>query len=98
MSRLSCFALVLFICSTAAGTTGAWAADWVIHAGTLLDGISATPRQHVSILGHDDKILAVEAGFAAPEGVEIIDLSVSSTATSTSPRSCRAAAMRPRGG
>jgi imidazolonepropionase-like amidohydrolase len=41
----------------------------------LLDGISATPRQHVSILGHDDKILAVEAGFAAPEGVEIIDLS-----------------------
>jgi imidazolonepropionase-like amidohydrolase len=75
MSRLSCFALVLFICSTAAGTTGAWAADWVIHAGTLLDGISATPRQHVSILGHDDKILAVEAGFAAPEGVEIIDLS-----------------------
>jgi hypothetical protein len=32
--------------------------DFVIHAGTLLDGITATAQRHTSILVHDDKIVA----------------------------------------
>jgi imidazolonepropionase-like amidohydrolase len=49
--------------------------DTVIHAGTLLDGSGAAPRQKVSILIHDERITAVESGFTAPPGAEVIDLS-----------------------
>ena len=51
------------------------AKDVVIHAGTLIDGVSETPRQQVSILIHDDKITSVESGFKSPAGAEVIDLS-----------------------
>jgi imidazolonepropionase-like amidohydrolase len=51
------------------------AGDWVIHAGTLRDGSASTPRRQVSILGHDDKILAVDDGYESPPGAEVIDLS-----------------------
>jgi imidazolonepropionase-like amidohydrolase len=51
------------------------AKDVVIHAGTLIDGVSAAPRARVSILIHDDRITAVEPGFTTPVGVEVIDLS-----------------------
>ncbi|MDI1336936.1 MAG: amidohydrolase family protein [Lacunisphaera sp.] len=51
------------------------AKDLVIHAGTLLDGVSAVPQHKVSILVHDDRITAVAPGFQAPAGAEIIDLS-----------------------
>jgi imidazolonepropionase-like amidohydrolase len=57
---------------------GAWpcfAKDIVIHAGTLLDGVSDRPRPQVSILVRDDKIVAVEPGFTTPAGAEIVDLS-----------------------
>jgi hypothetical protein len=36
--------------------------DFVIHAGTLLDGIAETPQRRISILVHDDKIVALQAG------------------------------------
>ncbi len=52
-----------------------YAKDVVIHAGTLIDGVSDTPRRQVSILVRDDKILSVESGFVSPAGAEIIDLS-----------------------
>ena len=52
-----------------------FSADTVIHAGTLIDGISAVPRQKVSITIHDDKITAVENGFTTPSGAQVIDLS-----------------------
>jgi imidazolonepropionase-like amidohydrolase len=52
-----------------------FAKDVVIHAGTLIDGVSDTPRQRVSIHVHDDKITSVTAGFDADAGAEIIDLS-----------------------
>src|SRR4051794_29900120 len=55
--------------------TGLARADTVIHAGTLIDGISPAPRQNVSITIHDDKITAVENGFTTPPGAQIIDLS-----------------------
>jgi imidazolonepropionase-like amidohydrolase len=50
------------------------AGDLVIHAGVLLDGVSAKPQKRMSILVHDDRIIAVEAGFTAPAGAEVIDL------------------------
>ncbi len=48
--------------------------DLVIHAGTLFDGVTETPRRQVSIVVHDDKIQSVEPGFVTPAGAEIIDL------------------------
>ena len=56
----------------------ALAEDVVIHAGHLLDGVSATPRDHVSILVHDDKIVGVQDGFTTPAGAKVIDLSKAS--------------------
>jgi len=53
----------------------ACAADTIIHAGTLIDGISAEPRRNVSIVIHDDQITSVQEGFATPPGAQIIDLS-----------------------
>ncbi|MEI6107319.1 MAG: amidohydrolase family protein [Opitutae bacterium] len=49
--------------------------DIVIHAGALLDGVSAAPRPKVSIQIHDDRITGIEAGFVTPAGAEVIDLS-----------------------
>jgi imidazolonepropionase-like amidohydrolase len=57
------------------GASAGIAKDLVIHAGTHLDGISATAQRQVSILVHDDRIIAVQAGFTAPAGAEVIDLS-----------------------
>ncbi|RYY38197.1 MAG: amidohydrolase family protein, partial [Sphingomonadales bacterium] len=47
----------------------------VIHAGTLIDGASATPRRQVSIIVKDERIVGVQAGFVTPAGAEVIDLS-----------------------
>src|SRR5579875_1240455 len=52
----------------------AQAEDVVIHAGRLLDGMSKTPREQVSILVHDDRIVGVQAGYVAPAGARVIDL------------------------
>ncbi len=56
-----------------AGSVGA--ADLVIHAGSLIDGLSDSPQKDVSILVQDDKIVAVEEGFKRPLGADVIDLS-----------------------
>lgn len=48
--------------------------DIVVHAGTLIDGVSREPRQRVSILIHDGRITSVESGFISPAGAEIVDL------------------------
>ena len=53
----------------------AHASDVVIHAGTLIDGVSETPRQNMSIVIHDDRITSIETGFVTPSGASIIDLS-----------------------
>src|ERR1700678_1336689 len=57
----------------AAARSGA-AHDLVIHAGTLLDGVSDAPRHQISIVVHDDKIESVQDGWIDPPGAEIIDL------------------------
>ena len=65
-----------FICAAALVVSGVGVAkDLVIHAGTLIDGVSETPRKQVSILVRDDKIVSVEQGFQTPAGAEVIDLS-----------------------
>lgn len=50
------------------------APETVIHAGRLLDGASPVVRTNVSILVSADRIVAVEAGFAARAGAKVIDL------------------------
>src|SRR5271167_2938245 len=51
------------------------AKDVVIHAGHLIDGVAKSPREHVSILIHDDRITGVQDGFVTPAGADVIDLS-----------------------
>jgi len=58
----------------AAGAGPALAKDLVIHAGRLIDGVGKTARTQVSILIHDDRITAVQAGYATPAGAEVVDL------------------------
>jgi len=53
----------------------AHASDLVIHAGTLIDGVSETPRHNVSVVVHDDRVVSVDAGFTTPAGATVIDLS-----------------------
>jgi imidazolonepropionase-like amidohydrolase len=68
---------VLAAVALAAAAAAAHAEDLVIHAGTLIDGVSKTPRSKVSILIHDDRITAVQPGFVSPAGATVIDLSSS---------------------
>ncbi|HEY0341531.1 MAG TPA: amidohydrolase family protein, partial [Steroidobacteraceae bacterium] len=51
------------------------AKDIVIHAGHLIDGVSKAPREHVSILIHDDRITGVQDGFVTAAGADVVDLS-----------------------
>lgn len=57
------------------GPGQASAKDMVVHAGHLIDGVTKTTRDNVSILIHDDRITAVQAGFVTPAGAQVIDLS-----------------------
>src|SRR5258705_11088936 len=57
------------------GIAAADARDVVIHAGTLIDGVSSTPRRQVSILVREERMVSVDTGFTAPAGAEVIDLS-----------------------
>ena len=60
----------------AAGAAPALAGDVLIHAGTLIDGVSKTAQSKVSILIHNDRIAEVTPGFIeAPAGAQLVDLS-----------------------
>jgi imidazolonepropionase-like amidohydrolase len=67
----------LVLAGAAAGAMAAPAAarDVVIHAGRLIDGVSAEPQANVSILIHDERITGIRPGFVTPKGAEVIDLS-----------------------
>jgi imidazolonepropionase-like amidohydrolase len=71
-SPIALFSAALILALTAESS---FCADIVIHAGALIDGTGAAPRQKVSISIHDDKITAVEDGFKSPAGAQVIDLS-----------------------
>jgi imidazolonepropionase-like amidohydrolase len=47
----------------------------VVHAGRLLDGVAAAPRERVTITVAGDRITAVAPGFTRPDGATVIDLS-----------------------
>ncbi len=51
------------------------AQDIVIHAGRLIDGITAAPRTQATVVIKGGKITAVQSGFVTPAGAEAIDLS-----------------------
>ncbi len=72
MSRIFRFLVALCV---ALWTGAAPARTIVVHAGSLLDGVSAAPRREMSILIQDDKITAVQTGYVSPAGAEIVDLS-----------------------
>ena len=62
--------ITLFVTST---TT--LAGDYVIHAGSLIDGVSGKARNVVSVLVENDKITAIEDGFVNPQGDQkLLDL------------------------
>ena len=61
--------------ASAAWPAAAGAHDLVVHAGHLVDGGGGTPARQVSILVHDDRIVAIQPGFVTPPGAEIVDLS-----------------------
>jgi imidazolonepropionase-like amidohydrolase len=55
---------------------GAATAATLIHAGRLIDGTGAAPRERVTIAVDGGRIRSVESGFAAPAaGDEVVDLS-----------------------
>ncbi|MDR3511838.1 MAG: amidohydrolase family protein [Caulobacteraceae bacterium] len=59
-----------------AGLAGpALAGDELIHAGRLIDGTNGPVRTNVSILVHDQRIVAVRDGFVDEAGAVVIDLS-----------------------
>src|SRR5579864_4394405 len=74
MLRRSMLSAALSIACLAA-PCAASAKDIVVHAGTLIDGVSATPRRDVSIRIQDGRIVAVSEGFTADAGADVIDLS-----------------------
>ncbi|WP_353227962.1 amidohydrolase family protein [Novosphingobium sp.] len=65
----------LGLASLALIATAARASDLVVHAGTLIDGTGKAPSHQVSILIHDDRIVAIQPGFQSPAGAAVIDLS-----------------------
>jgi imidazolonepropionase-like amidohydrolase len=67
--------ILMAAAACAALAAPAAAKDVVIHAGRLIDGTGKAPREKVSIVVHDDRITAVQDGFTAPKGAEVIDLS-----------------------
>jgi imidazolonepropionase-like amidohydrolase len=71
MTQILCLTIAL---AGLLGTVSCAARDLVIHAGTLLDGITDSPRLAMSILIHDDKIESVVSGFVSPAGAEVIEL------------------------
>ena len=72
MSRIFRFLIALCV---ALAADAASAKTIVVHAGSLLDGVTATPRLEMSILIQDDKITGVATGYVSPAGAEILDLS-----------------------
>jgi imidazolonepropionase-like amidohydrolase len=66
----------LLFCASALGAfANADARELIIHAGVLIDGVSDSPRNQMSIVVRDDKVVSVENGYTSAPGADIIDLS-----------------------
>ena len=75
--RTNLMAAVGLAAILALGAAPAEAKDLAIHAGRLIDGTGKAVQTGVTILVHDDRIAAIQPGFTAPKGAEVIDLSAS---------------------
>ena len=54
---------------------GSATAATLIHAGRLIDGVSDTPHERVTVVVEGDRIRSVDAGFTAPaDGDVVVDL------------------------
>src|SRR5688572_3660689 len=54
---------------------GAATAATLIHAGRLIDGTAAAPRERVTVVVEGGRIRSIEGGFATPgSGDEVVDL------------------------
>lgn len=73
--KITCFSGAFLLSAALFLSSAAMARDVAIHAGRLIDGVSRTPRDKVTILIRDDRIVSVEPGFVQPAGAELIDLS-----------------------
>lgn len=49
-------------------------AELVIHAGRVIDGVSATPRGRSTIRVKGDRVVSIADGWADPAGAEVLDL------------------------
>jgi len=81
-SSLLALGFCAWMCS---GLVPAASRDWVIHAATLLDGVSESPHRHLSILVHGDKIIRVQEGFIPAKPAELIDLSTATVMPDVAP-------------
>lgn len=76
---LACFTLALTLCSAAArgqSVSPPPAPLTVIRAGTLIDGVSESPRKNQLIFVREERIEKVaESSAAIPAGTKVIDLS-----------------------
>jgi len=52
-------------------------AEIAVQAGRLIDGVSTSARQNVTVLVGGGKVLSVQDGFQAPAGARVIDLRTS---------------------
>jgi len=52
-------------------------ADIAVQAGRLIDGVSTSARQNVTVLVGGGKVISVQDGFQAPAGARVIDLRTS---------------------
>ena len=86
MRKLGWFATSVILCAAPAALTSGDAAReqsateggavTVIRAGTLIDGVSETPRKNQLIFVRGDRIVRVTgSGEAIPSGANVIDLS-----------------------
>jgi len=76
MRRLILIALCALVLAQPAASSVTPSGNVLIHAGRLIDGLSRSARQRVTIVVHDDRIVEVRDGFANPGPNEsVIDLS-----------------------
>src|SRR6188508_3291386 len=75
------FALVLVVSGTwlvsAQSQTQTPSAEIAVQAGRLIDGVSTSARQNVTVLVGGGKVISVQDGFQAPAGARVIDLRTS---------------------
>jgi imidazolonepropionase-like amidohydrolase len=66
---------IALICIAAAMTLGTQSqAELVIHAGRVIDGVSAQPRGRSTIRIKGDRIVSIADGWAEAAGAEVLDL------------------------